>query len=173
MTSNEWSLNNANMWVMPHLEPDNCGNYIVQNPNIENDSIDVYISREQAKKAIIDHQYSNKFCEEHNIDHSINTGMALIALSDITPLQKITDNDVVLSYNAYHELIADRAEKLDKEDIVDKIRTEIEQLDSKVIMMYKTYHTIEEREVIQKDRVLEILDKYTESTIENENKDAK
>lgn len=41
------------------------------------------ISRVEARKAILDHQYSDSFCEEHNIDHSINTGMALIALSDL------------------------------------------------------------------------------------------
>lgn len=48
------------------------------------------ISRVDARKAIIDHQYSDSFCEEHNIDHSINTGMALIALSDlpsVTPIR--------------------------------------------------------------------------------------
>lgn len=50
------------------------------------------ISRVDARKAIIDHQYSNSFCEEHNIDHSINTSMALLALSDlpsVTPQAKI------------------------------------------------------------------------------------
>jgi hypothetical protein len=44
------------------------------------------VSREDAKKAIIDNQYSGRFCEEHNIDRSINTNMALIALSHLTPV---------------------------------------------------------------------------------------
>ena len=41
------------------------------------------ISRADARKAIIEYQYSDSFCEEHNIDHSINTSMALLALSDL------------------------------------------------------------------------------------------
>lgn len=52
-------------------------------PTTKNDLGVDCISREQVRKAIIDHQYSNDFCEEHNIDHSINTSMALIALSDL------------------------------------------------------------------------------------------
>lgn len=39
-------------------------------------------------------------------------------------LQEPTDNDVVLTYDMYHDLIADRAEKLEQELILDKIRSE-------------------------------------------------
>lgn len=56
--------------------------------NKSNSAVDC-ILRASAKKAIVDHQYSNSFCEEHNIDHSINTGMALIALSDLPPATSI------------------------------------------------------------------------------------
>ena len=63
-------------------------------PTTKNDLGVDCISRAEARKAIIDHQYSDSFCEEHNIDHSINTGMALIALSDlpsVTPQEPILD----------------------------------------------------------------------------------
>ena len=68
--------------------------------NIEKDFVEL-ISRKAAKKAIVDHQYSDNFCEEHNIDHSINTGMALIALSELPLMTR-------------------------REPIIDKIRAEIE-----------------------------------------------
>ena len=50
------------------------------------------ISRDAAKNAIINYKYSDRFCEEHNINTSINAGMALIALSDlpsVTPQPRI------------------------------------------------------------------------------------
>ena len=54
-----------------------------QHPTTDNNLGVDAVLRADARKAIIDHQYSDSFCEEHNIDHSINTGMALIALSDL------------------------------------------------------------------------------------------
>ena len=54
-----------------------------QEPTTKNNLGVDCISRADARKAILDHQYSDSFCEEHNIDHSINTSMALIALSDL------------------------------------------------------------------------------------------
>lgn len=42
--------------------------------------------------------------------------------------QEPTDNDVVLTYDMYHDLIADRAGKLEQELILNKIRAEIERL---------------------------------------------
>ena len=59
-----------------------------EEPTTKNDLEGDCISRADARKAIIDHQYSDSFCEEHSIDHSINTGMALIALSDLPPINK-------------------------------------------------------------------------------------
>lgn len=64
------------------------------------------ISRADARKAIIAHQYSDSFCEEHSIDHSINTGMALIALSDLPSVTPQLCEDVV-SRQAVLDLIAD------------------------------------------------------------------
>lgn len=52
-------------------------------PTTKNDLVVDAISRSDARKAITDHQYSDSFCVEHNIDHSINTGMALIALTEL------------------------------------------------------------------------------------------
>ena len=54
-----------------------------QEPTTKNDLGVDCISRDAARNAIIGNQYSNSFCEEHNIDHSIHTSMALIALSDL------------------------------------------------------------------------------------------
>ena len=54
-----------------------------QEPTTKNDLGVDCISRADARKAIIEYQYSDSFCEEHNIDHSINTSMALLALSDL------------------------------------------------------------------------------------------
>ena len=65
-----------------------------QEPTTKNDlDVDCILS-EEARKAILDHQYSDNFCIDHNIDHSINTGMALIALSDLPP---ITSQKQILS----------------------------------------------------------------------------
>jgi hypothetical protein len=51
--------------------------------------------------------------------------------------QEPTDNDVVLTYDMYHELIADRAEKLEQEPILDKIRVEITTLQNRCYALTK------------------------------------
>lgn len=81
-----------------------------QEPTTKNDLGIDCISRADARKAIIDHQYSANFCEEHNIDHSINTGMALIALSDlpsVTPQEPKTGHWKAFIHNAYHGIDED------------------------------------------------------------------
>ena len=62
------------------------------------------ISRDAARNAIIGNQYSNSFCEEHNIDHSIHTSMALIALSDlpsVTPQEPRTGHWIIAAGDSY------------------------------------------------------------------------
>jgi hypothetical protein len=87
----------------------------LQEPTTKNGLGVDLISRADARKAIIEYQYSDSFCEEHNIDHSINTSMALLALSDlpsVTPQEPRwipvserlpdTDDEVLCWYEYYH-----------------------------------------------------------------------
>ena len=58
----------------------------------EQEPCDDCISRKAVLDAIDAHKYSDSFCEEHNIDWSINLGMVHILVNElpsVTPQQKI------------------------------------------------------------------------------------
>ena len=40
------------------------------------------IDADELRLDVIAHKYSNSFCDEHNIDHSINVGMLNILIAD-------------------------------------------------------------------------------------------
>ena len=59
---------------------------------LEQEPCDDCISRKAVLDAIDAHKYSDSFCEEHNIDWSINLGMVHILVNElpsVTPQQKI------------------------------------------------------------------------------------
>lgn len=116
------------------------------------------ISRADARKAIIDHQYSDSFCVEHNIDHSINTGMALIALSELSPVtpQEPTDKKITKAELDSIVKAINEGWELRVNEVLGKIRAEIlkECGYSKDYVGTFTYSTIKVA------TVLRILDKY-------------
>lgn len=121
-----------------------------QEPTTKNDLGVDCISRADARKAIIDHQYSDSFCEEHNIDYSINTGMALITLSDlppVTPQEPFIHKPCVSSGVCEH----------DKQKVLDKIRAEIEK---------DAFTDVNNSKFIFVNRVNQIFDKYKAETEE-------
>ena len=139
-------------------------------PTTKNDLGVDCISREQARNAIISHQYSNRFCEEHNIDHSINTSMALIALWDlpsVTPQEpqsfkwctdcKEYDQEKHCCHR-WSKVIRDTVEEMkqEQEPVLDKIRAEIEET-----YMNITYQENKDRKATWGLRkALQIIDKY-------------
>ena len=95
------------------------------------------ILRADARKAIIDHQYSANFCEEHNINHSINTSMALIALSalpSVTPQEPIKPMVEIDLYSVIKQKYIER-EVLDKIDevITDALDKSTDQKESQTL----------------------------------------
>lgn len=102
-----------------------CSLWTEQEPTTKNDLEVDCISRAEARKAIIDHQYSNGFCEEHNIDHSINTSVALLVLSDmpsvtpqlsvpeVTALAEWTEKLTKASEDAYNKGYVDGMKEQD------------------------------------------------------------
>lgn len=47
-----------------------------------------FINRKEALKTLDEHRYSDRFCVEHNIDWSMNLGMAHIVINNLQPLHK-------------------------------------------------------------------------------------
>ena len=94
-----------------------------QEPTTKNDLAVDCISREQALREL-------KESAEHHANNSREEMLLrrdrdiIRALPSVTP-QEPTDNDVVLTYDMYHDLIADRAGKLEQELVLDKIKAEL------------------------------------------------
>lgn len=53
------------------------------------------ISRQAVLETLDNNRYSNEFCDEHNIDWSINLGMAHIAVNKLEPISSLPCSDTI------------------------------------------------------------------------------
>lgn len=118
-------------YIPPHIEPDNCGNYVVMQPTAEVIPKDQYEARLKAERKKISEDVANKMnymgscLNEKNIILGIITGKreTLDSLCSICKSENCISNGTAISKVDYGNRL-----KADMIAILGKIRAEIEQL---------------------------------------------
>jgi len=139
-------------YMPPHIEPDNCGNYVVQ-PTYE---ARLKAEREKIAEDIADKMaYMGSCLNERNIILGIITGKreTLDSLCSICKSESCVSNGTAISKTDYEARL-----KADMVDILGQIRTEIEWL-----RLHKAeFLTSNNKVCIDSQEVLDIIDKYRE-----------
>ena len=131
---------NCAFYMPPHIEPDNCGNYVVQGSTTKNDLGVDCISRAEAKAAIRD-----KF---KDLPSRVEINTILNELPSVTPQETGSE------WEHDHEIL--KAYSDGASEVLDKIRDEIDKIYEREGSSFDCLNAL--------DELKEFLDKYKAET---------